>query len=78
MSHSPNFDKLDQEASMQNIDRLVEALEMEAKESRMSNAENCFWKRHRLQPLRFISLLLERRHRLQPFRFLSPLLERRH
>ncbi|KAL2608003.1 hypothetical protein R1flu_026576 [Riccia fluitans] len=36
MSHSPKLDKLDQEASMQNIDRLVEALEMEARESRMS------------------------------------------
>ncbi|KAL2603270.1 hypothetical protein R1flu_017258 [Riccia fluitans] len=34
-SHSPNFGLLDQEASMQNIDRLIEALEMEARESRM-------------------------------------------
>ncbi|KAL2608929.1 hypothetical protein R1flu_027502 [Riccia fluitans] len=35
-SHSSNLELLDQEASMQNIDRLVEALEMEAKESGMS------------------------------------------
>ncbi|KAL2653113.1 hypothetical protein R1flu_021241 [Riccia fluitans] len=42
MSHSPNLDKLDQEASMQNIDRLVEALEMEAKESRMSKRIKLF------------------------------------
>ncbi|KAL2607464.1 hypothetical protein R1flu_026037 [Riccia fluitans] len=42
MSHSPNLDKLDQEASMQNIDRLVEALEMEAKESRMSKCRKLF------------------------------------
>ncbi|KAL2607887.1 hypothetical protein R1flu_026460 [Riccia fluitans] len=42
MSHSPNLDKLDQEASMQNIDRLVEALEMEAKESRMSKRRKLF------------------------------------
>ncbi|KAL2623739.1 hypothetical protein R1flu_007984 [Riccia fluitans] len=42
MSHSPNLDKLDQEASMQNIDRLVEAIEMEAKESRMSKRRKLF------------------------------------
>ncbi|KAL2653217.1 hypothetical protein R1flu_021345 [Riccia fluitans] len=42
MSHSPNLDKLDKEASMQNIDRLVEALEMEAKESRMSKRRKLF------------------------------------
>ncbi|KAL2608379.1 hypothetical protein R1flu_026952 [Riccia fluitans] len=42
MSHSPNLDKLDQEASMQNIDRLVEALEMKAKESRMSKRRKLF------------------------------------
>ncbi|KAL2621661.1 hypothetical protein R1flu_001866 [Riccia fluitans] len=42
MSHSPNLDKLDQEASMQNIDRLVDALEMEAKESRMSKRRKLF------------------------------------
>ncbi|KAL2607956.1 hypothetical protein R1flu_026529 [Riccia fluitans] len=42
MSHSPNLDKLDQEASMHNIDRLVEALEMEAKESRMSKRRKLF------------------------------------
>ncbi|KAL2608240.1 hypothetical protein R1flu_026813 [Riccia fluitans] len=35
-------------------------------------------KRHRLQPFRFISPLLERRHRLQPSKFISPVLERRH
>ncbi|KAL2630617.1 hypothetical protein R1flu_015303 [Riccia fluitans] len=42
MSHSPNLDKLDQEASMQNIDRLVEATEMEARESRMSKRRKLF------------------------------------
>ncbi|KAL2633597.1 hypothetical protein R1flu_005076 [Riccia fluitans] len=42
MSHSPNLDKLDQEASMQNIDRLVEALEMEARESGMSKCRKLF------------------------------------
>ncbi|KAL2613794.1 hypothetical protein R1flu_025486 [Riccia fluitans] len=42
MSHSPNLDKLDQEASMQNIDRLVEALEMKVKESRMSKHKKLF------------------------------------
>ncbi|KAL2654266.1 hypothetical protein R1flu_022394 [Riccia fluitans] len=42
MSHSPNLDKLDQEASIQNIDRLVEALEMEAKESGMSKRRKLF------------------------------------
>ncbi|KAL2611474.1 hypothetical protein R1flu_023166 [Riccia fluitans] len=42
MSHSPNLDKLDQEASMQNIDRLIEALEMEAKESRMFKCKKLF------------------------------------
>ncbi|KAL2643726.1 hypothetical protein R1flu_011313 [Riccia fluitans] len=42
MSHSPNLDKLDQEASMQNIDRFVEALKMEAKESRMSKRRKLF------------------------------------
>ncbi|KAL2653032.1 hypothetical protein R1flu_021160 [Riccia fluitans] len=41
-SHSPNLGLLDQEASMQNIDRLVEALEMEAKESRMSKRKKLF------------------------------------
>ncbi|KAL2630170.1 hypothetical protein R1flu_014856 [Riccia fluitans] len=42
MSHSLNLDKLDQEASMQNIDRLIEALEMEARESRMSKHRKLF------------------------------------
>ncbi|KAL2620405.1 hypothetical protein R1flu_000610 [Riccia fluitans] len=42
MSHSPSLDKLDQEASMQNIDRLVEAIEMEARESRMSKRRKLF------------------------------------
>ncbi|KAL2608425.1 hypothetical protein R1flu_026998 [Riccia fluitans] len=42
MSHSPNLDKMDQDASMQNIDRLVEALKMEAKESRMSKRKKLF------------------------------------
>ncbi|KAL2623313.1 hypothetical protein R1flu_003518 [Riccia fluitans] len=42
MSHSPNLDKLDQEASMQNIDRLVEALEMEARELGMSKRRKLF------------------------------------
>ncbi|KAL2621128.1 hypothetical protein R1flu_001333 [Riccia fluitans] len=42
MSHSPNSDKLNQEASMQNIDRLVEALEMEARESGMSKRRKLF------------------------------------
>ncbi|KAL2607496.1 hypothetical protein R1flu_026069 [Riccia fluitans] len=42
MSHSPNLDKLDQEASMQNIDRLVEALEMEARELGMSEHRKLF------------------------------------
>ncbi|KAL2650160.1 hypothetical protein R1flu_018288 [Riccia fluitans] len=42
MSHSPNLDKLDQEASMKNIDRLIEALEMEAKESGMSKCRKLF------------------------------------
>ncbi|KAL2649613.1 hypothetical protein R1flu_017741 [Riccia fluitans] len=42
MSHSPNLDKLDQEASMQNIDRLVEALEMEARESSASKRRKLF------------------------------------
>ncbi|KAL2610138.1 hypothetical protein R1flu_028711 [Riccia fluitans] len=42
MSHSPNLDKLDQEAFMQNIDRLVEAIEMEAKESGMSKRRKLF------------------------------------
>ncbi|KAL2631136.1 hypothetical protein R1flu_015822 [Riccia fluitans] len=42
MSHSPNLDKLDQEASMPNIDRFIEALEMEAKESRMSKRRKLF------------------------------------
>ncbi|KAL2643477.1 hypothetical protein R1flu_011064 [Riccia fluitans] len=41
-SHSPNLGLLDQEASMQNIDRLVEALEMEARESRMSKCKKLF------------------------------------
>ncbi|KAL2643314.1 hypothetical protein R1flu_010901 [Riccia fluitans] len=41
-SHSLNLGLLDQEASMQNIDRLVEALEMEAKESRMSKRRKLF------------------------------------
>ncbi|KAL2644758.1 hypothetical protein R1flu_012345 [Riccia fluitans] len=41
-SHSPNLGLLDQEASMQNIDRLVEALEMEARESRMSKHRKLF------------------------------------
>ncbi|KAL2611829.1 hypothetical protein R1flu_023521 [Riccia fluitans] len=42
MSHSPNLDKVDQKAFMQNIDRLVEAIEMEAKESRMSKCRKLF------------------------------------
>ncbi|KAL2610306.1 hypothetical protein R1flu_028879 [Riccia fluitans] len=42
MSHSPNLGLLDQKASMQNIDKLVEALEMEAKESRMSKCKKLF------------------------------------
>ncbi|KAL2628987.1 hypothetical protein R1flu_013673 [Riccia fluitans] len=42
MSHSSNLDKLDQEASMQNIDRLIEALEMEARESGMSKRRKLF------------------------------------
>ncbi|KAL2607946.1 hypothetical protein R1flu_026519 [Riccia fluitans] len=41
-SHSPNLGLLDQEASMQNIDRLVEALEMEARESEMSKCRKLF------------------------------------
>ncbi|KAL2634961.1 hypothetical protein R1flu_006440 [Riccia fluitans] len=41
-SHSPNLGLLDQEASMQNIDRLVEALEMEAIELRMSKRRKLF------------------------------------
>ncbi|KAL2609277.1 hypothetical protein R1flu_027850 [Riccia fluitans] len=41
-SHSPNLGLLDQEASMQNIDRFIEALEMEARESRMSKRRNLF------------------------------------
>ncbi|KAL2610164.1 hypothetical protein R1flu_028737 [Riccia fluitans] len=41
-SHSLNLGLLDQEASMQNIDRLVEALEMEARESRMSKHRKLF------------------------------------
>ncbi|KAL2620836.1 hypothetical protein R1flu_001041 [Riccia fluitans] len=41
-SHSPNLGLLDQEASMQNIDRLIEALEMEARESRMSKHRKLF------------------------------------
>ncbi|KAL2629374.1 hypothetical protein R1flu_014060 [Riccia fluitans] len=41
-SHSPNLGLLDQEASMQNIDRLVEALEMEAIESGMSKCRKLF------------------------------------
>ncbi|KAL2643217.1 hypothetical protein R1flu_010804 [Riccia fluitans] len=41
-NHLPNLGLLDQGASMQNIDRLVEALEMEAKESRMSKHKKLF------------------------------------
>ncbi|KAL2642520.1 hypothetical protein R1flu_010107 [Riccia fluitans] len=41
-NHSPNLGLLDQEASMQNIDRFVEALEMEARESRMSKRRKLF------------------------------------
>ncbi|KAL2608367.1 hypothetical protein R1flu_026940 [Riccia fluitans] len=41
-SNSPNLGLLDQEASMQNIDRLVEALEMEARESEMSKRRKLF------------------------------------
>ncbi|KAL2643793.1 hypothetical protein R1flu_011380 [Riccia fluitans] len=41
-SHSPNLGLLDQEVFMQNIDRLVEALEMIAKESRMSKRRKLF------------------------------------
>ncbi|KAL2608217.1 hypothetical protein R1flu_026790 [Riccia fluitans] len=41
-SHSPNLGLLDQEASMQNIDRLVEALEMEARESETSKRRKLF------------------------------------
>ncbi|KAL2644869.1 hypothetical protein R1flu_012456 [Riccia fluitans] len=41
-SHSPNLGLLDQEASMQNIERLVEALEMEPRESRMSKRRKLF------------------------------------
>ncbi|KAL2630209.1 hypothetical protein R1flu_014895 [Riccia fluitans] len=41
-SHSPNLGLLDQEASMQNIDRLVETLEMEARESGMSKHRKLF------------------------------------
>ncbi|KAL2609864.1 hypothetical protein R1flu_028437 [Riccia fluitans] len=42
MNHSLNLDKLDQEASTHNIDRLVEVLEMEARESRMSKCRKLF------------------------------------
>ncbi|KAL2634092.1 hypothetical protein R1flu_005571 [Riccia fluitans] len=42
MSHSPNLGLLDQEAAMQNIDRLIEALEIEAKESSMSKCRKLF------------------------------------
>ncbi|KAL2610024.1 hypothetical protein R1flu_028597 [Riccia fluitans] len=42
MSHSSNLDKLDQEASMQNIHKLVEAIEMEARESGMSKRRKLF------------------------------------
>ncbi|KAL2623188.1 hypothetical protein R1flu_003393 [Riccia fluitans] len=41
-SHSPNLGLLDQEASMENIDRLVEALEMEARESKTSKCRKLF------------------------------------
>ncbi|KAL2652634.1 hypothetical protein R1flu_020762 [Riccia fluitans] len=41
-SHSPNLGLLDQEASMQNMDRLVEALEMEARELGMSKRRKLF------------------------------------
>ncbi|KAL2652518.1 hypothetical protein R1flu_020646 [Riccia fluitans] len=41
-SHSPNLELLDQEASMENINRLVEALEMEARESKMSKCKKLF------------------------------------
>ncbi|KAL2610028.1 hypothetical protein R1flu_028601 [Riccia fluitans] len=41
-SDSPNLGLLDQKASMQNIDRLVEALEMEAREPRMSKRRKLF------------------------------------
>ncbi|KAL2629307.1 hypothetical protein R1flu_013993 [Riccia fluitans] len=41
-SHSSNLGLLDQEASMQNIDRLVDALEMEARESRISKRRKLF------------------------------------
>ncbi|KAL2609222.1 hypothetical protein R1flu_027795 [Riccia fluitans] len=79
MNHSSNLDKLDQEASMQNIDRLIEALEMEARESRMSKCRKLFSdEASNSAPLRFISPLIERSHRLQPLRFISPLLERSH
>ncbi|KAL2651220.1 hypothetical protein R1flu_019348 [Riccia fluitans] len=41
-SHSSNLELLDQEASMQNIDRFIEALEMKAKESEMSKCKKMF------------------------------------
>ncbi|KAL2608374.1 hypothetical protein R1flu_026947 [Riccia fluitans] len=41
-SHSSNLELLDQEASMQNIDRLVEALEMEPKELEISKCRKLF------------------------------------
>ncbi|KAL2624034.1 hypothetical protein R1flu_008279 [Riccia fluitans] len=41
-SHSLNLGLLDHEASMQNIDILVEALEMEARESEMSKCRKLF------------------------------------
>ncbi|KAL2652056.1 hypothetical protein R1flu_020184 [Riccia fluitans] len=41
-SHSPNLGLLNQEAFIQNIDRLVEALEMEAMQSKMSKGRKLF------------------------------------
>ncbi|KAL2609579.1 hypothetical protein R1flu_028152 [Riccia fluitans] len=41
-SHSSNLGLLDQGASMQNIDRLIEALEMEARELEMSKRRKLF------------------------------------
>ncbi|KAL2613000.1 hypothetical protein R1flu_024692 [Riccia fluitans] len=78
-SHSQNLGLLDQEASMQNIDRLVEALEMEAIESEMEARESGMSKRRKLfldepssSALQVYHPLIERSHQVELFRIAPP------